>query len=511
MNSVIENVLNEGVPLNTPLLIDIQEFFELFDFDGLIQEYRENVKEIVSSLSNIMDYYGGNIILPTYVTLSLDENNCNVLRFSGENFYFSLATLFIGIDVDELLEACDHQEKFAILKEKVLNVKNETELKQKFPILHKLYEEQTEANKNFIELENLVQDKNTPLELKLHNVSKITNNFKELYSHFDLKREQQFAHECTLSLFLERIMKAVGNLINVSMDVIHIYASYKLDISQFKEEDKEKLNLYVAAKFMEMVESETVVSKQRYLFYLTHYFKENVEKQLTRVKIKLNGSKVTPLTLYQRYKNALACHPDLLAVHFSRNDFRNMNREEVEEFIEAYLSELSANWELIPSEDPSIERKVRMSVKRVCRNMSDEEKREKEEKLLNLYFEKKNFFDSTDPYFRIKGKLTFDGYVGFIYANGLVILEQFYEDVEKLRIADKKAIYVMEMEDFYELSKHSKPYLAANHLCRKIIHRGAWQQRVLACINQKNTGLEVVSETRKLILEKNVEMVNKKI
>ena len=35
---------------------------------------------------------------------------------------------------------------------------------------------------------------------------------------------------------------------------------------------------------------------------------------------------------------------------------------------------------------------------------------------------KKEFYDSTDPFFIIKGKNTFNGYVGYIYPNGKVIL-----------------------------------------------------------------------------------------
>ena len=37
--------------------------------------------------------------------------------------------------------------------------------------------------------------------------------------------------------------------------------------------------------------------------------------------------------------------------------------------------------------------------------------------MLDLYIEKKEFFATTNPLFRVKGKETFDGYVGYIYPN----------------------------------------------------------------------------------------------
>lgn len=153
----------------------------------------------------------------------------------------------------------------------------------------------------------------------------------------------------------------------------------------------------MAAKFMNKAEEAEVYDKQRYLFYLTNYFEENVETKVTRVKMKINEKKVTPIMLYQRYKKLLVDNPDLLAVNFRKNDFQDMSRKEVEEFIVAYLSELSANWELIHSDDTSIEKSVRDIARRKYRNISLEERNQREKKLVDLYMDKKKFYDQTDP------------------------------------------------------------------------------------------------------------------
>lgn len=88
MNEIIENALNRGAPIDTPIMIDIYEFIKLFDSEELVDEYRKSVKEIISQISNIIDMYGGMIILPTYATISMDENNDKILCFSRENYFF---------------------------------------------------------------------------------------------------------------------------------------------------------------------------------------------------------------------------------------------------------------------------------------------------------------------------------------------------------------------------------------------------------------------------------------
>jgi len=326
-----------------------------------------------------------------------------------------------------------------------------------------------------------------------------------------LKREQQFAKDFTLELYLERLLQGIENLLANFEKVIEIYEDASLELESFLEEDLDKLNLYIAAQFMDTIENIEPEEQQRYLFYLTNYFRDNVETQVTRVKIKLNGHKVTPISLYERYKKIMVKNPELLAVNFTPADFRDMSKEEVEEFIVAYLSELSANWELLPSEDESIEKTIRNIAKREHRELSLEESKQKEEKLVNLYMQKKRFYDSTDPYFRIKGKNTFDGYVGYIYSNSIVVLEKFYANVEEKKIAENHAIYIMSMKDFYELSQHSRSYLIANHLCKRVIHKGSWQVKVLKYINKTATGETPAEDTKKLIKDEKITLKEKKL
>ena len=489
MNEIIRKALSRGAPIDTPVRIDIYEFLELFDNTELYKEYKISSREVICMISNIIGMYGGDFVLPTEAIISMNSNGSKVMQFSAENYIFSLMCLLTGVEDDAFFAILEDKEKFQILKEKVINIKNSEELKLKLPRIYELYINQLKVNQTLLELEKIQNDRTIPLDARLKEISKITNNFKEFYSEFDLKEEQQFAKDFTLTLYLKRMMGAVEHMLDHAEEVIGIYDRHTLDLNQFTEEDEDRLNLYIAVQFMKKIEHENEKNKQRYLFYLTNYFKENVETQVTRVKIKLYGKKVTPISLYQKYKELLVTNPNLLAVNFSYNDFREMTKEEVEEFIIAYLAELAANWEFMPSDDTTVEKKVTASAKRAVKHLSLEEKKQKEEKLMNLYMRKKKFYDETDPYFRIKGKQTFDGYVGYIYANSLVVLEKFYDNADTAKIADNNAIYIVSMSDFYELSQHSKTYLMTSPLCKRVTHKGVWEERVLEYINRKN-GIE---------------------
>lgn len=59
----------------------------------------------------------------------------------------------------------------------------------------------------------------------------------------------------------------------------------------------------------------------------------------------------------------------------------------------------------------------------------------------------------------IKGLDTFSGYYAFVYPNGKVVLEKFWENEETLIPATSCATYVMTIDNFVEMSKNSKPTL----------------------------------------------------
>ena len=113
--------------------------------------------------------------------------------------------------------------------------------------------------------------------------------------------------------------------------------------------------------------------------------------------------------------------------------------------------------------------------------------------------DKKELYGSTDPFYRIKGINTFDGYIGFIYSNGKVMLDKFFENTKTGRLAFGEAIYIMDISDFYRLSHFPKKYLIRDSKVDRIIHSGNWQSKVLDVVNNNERINNPANDVKELL------------
>lgn len=512
MNEILKKALNRGAPIETPVFVEISDLLNIVNSNVLTEEYKNNMYPIICEISNLCDMYTGNFMIPTMATITTNEDNVKTLSFTGFNYHYAIANLIKGSVLDSknnkgiLWDVCETEEGFKKFKDDVLSITSENDLKRKYPMIYHYYEEEKECAQNLMDLEEYINDKRVPLNDKLVAIGSLNSNFKKFWPNYDYKKEMERHKNFSVEGYLKTFMNGLEIIFQNREEIIELYASKQLELNSISEYDSDAINLYIAKCFMDFIQVGFDDDKQRYLFYLTNYFKENVEEKVTRVKIKVDNKKVTPISLYEQYKQLLIAEPELLAVNFQPTDFKDMTKEEIEEFIKAFLVDLSANWKLLPPEDNTVDEAVKTSVSRKYRKLTPEERKEKQEKLIKLYVEKRNFFDSTDPYFRIRGEGTYEGYVGYIYSNSVVILEKYYDNEEKKKLAQGDAIYVLNMQDFYELSRYSKTHLIANHLCNRVYHRGNWQEKVLKYINRE-TNLSPVSPTNDL-LKKKLIMIN---
>ena len=110
------------------------------------------------------------------------------------------------------------------------------------------------------------------------------------------------------------------------------------------------------------------------------------------------------------------------------------------------------------------------------------------------------FFESTNYAAKIVGIDKFDGYIGYIYNDGTVIFEKFFDDMEKRRpTRDGNATYVMNIYNFTEFSKLSKPeiinYIKNNddgNIIRKY-HTKNWENNIKEII--KNITIDIDTQT----------------
>lgn len=119
---------------------------------------------------------------------------------------------------------------------------------------------------------------------------------------------------------------------------------------------------------------------------------------------------------------------------------------------------------------------------------------------------KRLFFDKTGYEEQILGINNFAGYVGYMYANGLVIFEKMYEDESRVTpVKEANATYVMSIDNFVELSALSKTDIikyiksTVNPNVKRVYHSKNWEQRLLSII--QGTGYDNVEEKIDTLIE----------
>ena len=537
-NYNFKQALNRGVPVETPVSLFYSDLYNLCDnkskFSKVVdKEFEKLYKFVMGENTKLGDMQLFQTMMVTTDSNTLDKNICFsfsgiissiYINFNIDNMYYDMVinhkdcTKFMSIDLKDFIEKCNEK------KSDLRIISKEKTLKREFPALYKLYlerKEKVDFYNNCSEiLENPERYGLSKLQarikvfefLKKNNIDENTNLDEEIRNAQNFSLEN-FCLDCaeTLEYITSRILEIKAYLPN-----------NPIDLSKISHFDKEKIDLYIANQFLLFAENAPLGEKQRFLYHVTSYFLSDENRKTdTNLKIqcgnvnnnefKVNesGYEVTPKNLYDRYKKLLIDNPTLHAIDFRGVDFSNMNLCEVEDYMHEFLNDLSANWEFLPKDDRTVEKNVLDNViKSSNKEESEEKKKLDRERLLDLYMEKKEFYDSSDPFFRIKGKNTFDGYIGYIYSNGKVILEKYYENSNTSRLAYGEAAYVMDIDKFYSLSRLTKNELITmdDSVCDRIIHKGNWQQKAQNVINQAGDFFQTAKEVKKMVKTNNVEL-----
>ncbi len=537
-NYNFKQALNRGVPVETPVSLIYSDLYNLCDnksrFSKVVdKEFEKLYKFVMGENTKLGDMQLFQTMMVTTDSNTLEKNICFsfsgiissiYINFNIDNMYYDMVInhkdciRFMNIDLNDFIEKCNEK------KSDLRIISKEKTLKREFPALYKLYlerKEKVDFYNNCSEiLENPERYGLSKLQarikvfefLKKNNIDENTNLDEEIRNAQNFSLEN-FCLDCaeTLEYITSRILEIKAYLPN-----------NPIDLSKISHFDKEKIDLYIANQFLLFAENAALEEKQRFLYHVTSYFLSDENRKTdTNLKIqcgnvnnnefKVNesGYEVTPKNLYDRYKKLLIDNPTLHAIDFRGVDFSNMNLCEVEDYMHEFLNDLSANWEFLPKDDRTVEKNVLDNIVKSSNEKESEKKKKLDrERLLDLYMEKKEFYDSSDPFFRIKGKNTFDGYIGYIYSNGKVILEKYYENSNTSRLAYGEAAYVMDIDKFYSLSRLTKNELITmdDSVCDRIIHKGNWQQKAQNVINQAGDFFQTAKEVKKMVKTNNVEL-----
>ncbi len=89
----------------------------------------------------------------------------------------------------------------------------------------------------------------------------------------------------------------------------------------------------------------------------------------------------------------------------------------------------------------------------------------------------REYLENSPYLYRLSGMNKFEGYIAYIYANGSVIFEKYYENIKTKKVASSSATYVMDIYNFLEMSRLSKTEIIqllhqdATAKVKRIFHR----------------------------------------
>ena len=507
--SILTDDMKKKVPISAPVILAAADIVSLFNksekIQNMISDAHKNLLEYIATFGSTE-----NLEFFQTMTVTTDEETLEKqIVFSPSALLNTIITNLNIKDVDKdnvphMLTVDDLEAYIKQISKKPLQqlqaVKTEEELQKKFPSLYIKYKENHEAEEN---LRFCIENINSFPAVQ----RAVIKSWAQQMGIGDIKNLKTTPFPTSINKFARNCARAIENLTNHVPEIIIYMNSHPIDFEGLSQTNKEKLDLYLASQFLYAAQSYGNMDPQRFLIYVANYFKEHPEKkqdtklQITvgsinneRMGIFQQGKVLTPKDIYEQYKTFLVSHPEIQLLTFTEEELEGLTLEEAEELVKNKIETIQANWKFLPA--GGLEQIILTAAQEPKGDVTEEEKKRHQERLLDLFIEKKELYESSNPIAMIQGEDTFDGYIGFIYPNGKVILDKFFENVENGRVADGQAIYIMDFSDFVRLSVLPKRELIINPACRRIIHAGDWQSRVQEEINapQRNQPEPILQE-----------------
>ena len=527
-------VINKGIPSTEGIVIYYDDLLSISNNRVKTKYKIEEALKIIDAYSNLFE--NNTKSLSKKIDMDLDiafaiNTNIQPIR---KDFFVAPQTLVSNIltklNVDKMgnyyklnghvrehilaEDLIEYEEAIVNRFRELTKVSTVNELEYKFPLIYDEYkvkeallkeadrQRQKIKNKNFSKYEKIKLERYFQYYLDYNGYN---YSAKELLSTSPNISIPSFCREYGMKLayLIDNINKLTLCMMN---------SEIRLDDTEI---DNDKFELYITyQRLLQAINTNSDRDKQNYINLVADYFqrnkniKDNTDLSIT-IKNRENYSNykkeltITPSSLYERLKLLLKENPTIKLLNLSDVDFSKMNLFEVQEYIRECLKDLKANWEIIPD----------CKYDELVDGPRKKEKYKKytpsEEKLLKIFMEKKEFFASTDPFFRIKGKNTFKNYIGYIYKNGKVVLERYYHNPKKGKLAYGDAVYTMNIEDFYRISQYPRSIiidmLKTDSSIGRFPHIKNWKEDVLKIIEENNDNSKTVEEVKQLMKRKKIE------
>ena len=391
--------------------------------------YAFPLKEIFKT-DAILDLQVGMISCP-------NENNIGrCLKYSKIDFFIEL-TSFLNHHLDQYGKTEEEQQKY--LQTLISNMaKSNEELNQAY----------SEALKEKLK--------------KLYDLK--VKEFESIYFDEAIKDYNPYKREISFSEYIEAIYNTTKSfsegLLNLG-DFFERKINYQEMANCFNSDTFYLLFAKIIYEFNLVKEQEDgyLDNSYCYLFYYSSAIEE-VIKEDSKYNHKIlftlpNMQKVrySRRLFQQEFKELMNRHSEAKAIMLPNLDNDNFDKYKDIEFVEKinmlYSESTKVNWEFLPQGEGVKKGSTRISKNDSISNKKDQDILISETNMRIGILENSGYIGNV-----VKGLNSFAGYYAFIYPNGKVILEKFWENENRPAIGC--ATYVMTIDNFIEMSKKKK-------------------------------------------------------
>lgn len=415
LNNLLRNAKKEnGVNL-------FQEFYE--------KTYAKPLEAIFKTKS-ILDFHVGMISKPN------DNNIGRCLRYSKVDFFVELTNyLNMHIDTDNMLQ--EEQNKY--IRNLLINLKKDNET------LNQAYAEALKEKMRKLKdvLDNEINSEYYEIAMRDYEHYKEKMNFHTFINTY-LNITSQF-HYGMLRLgdFFDKQVDYHELAKCFDDDTFYLlFAKIIYEFNLIREKENGTLdNSYIYLSVYQKVINELVKEEKRYNPTILFTLPSGKSGKFSRWDVQIDC------------KELLRRHPEAKEIKLPtlENDGKYKDIDLMKKISALYQEDAKVNWQFLPKGE-GIKRGT--SERKTVPSSNPEKPIELliEETNMRIAILENSGFIGTP----VRGLDTFTGYFAFIYPNGKVILEKFWENEEKMTPAQGCATYVMNIDNFIELSKMSK-------------------------------------------------------
>lgn len=230
--------------------------------------------------------------------------------------------------------------------------------------------------------------------------------------------------------------------------------------------DVQKLAVMIVKRYLVFariaIESNDIYSAQKYLFVVTSFMKNKLNRNLIKEN---NNLKIS-------YKELLKDYPILRELELSRSLFTSNTFEDNQKVIESLLTmDKSIISEFFIKQSKTDEKKEPGETRGPRRKVTEEERQYIEDYISQRLYT----YLVNEPIMQLEPSSKFKDYAAFVYPNGQIIADRIYK-LNTMSEIKKDAAYVFDAENFDRLIKHGKQELIP--IVPRIIHHEGWEQEV---------------------------------